>query len=312
MNLLAPFAILAVINGLSESFHLDHLVESINGGGGQTALSGQFPYQVSVRELGRIKNHQSIGYFRHRCGGSIISRRWIVSAAQCTQVDFSNFSLLAVALGAHHIQNDGRIYLLDRIVNHPAYDADDGNGRNDISLLRTYETIQFNDFVQFIPLRRRFVNGGAVATVSGWGLTRVRKELYRFRVDHNAKMWWSERFLSFNLHVSNRFCFQIGGTNKPTYLQYLSVNTLTIADCRSRHSADFHRHIYNGILCTLARSGQGHGHCHGDEGDPLVSNKQLIGVASWAKSCVRGVPDGYTRIAEFLVWIRKVSGVVAV
>lgn len=184
MDLLAPFAILAVINGLSESFHLDFLVNDDRITGGQTAKPGQFPCQVSIRELGRRNKNQITGYFRHRCGGSVISRRWIVSAAQCTQVDSSNFSRLAVALGAHHIKNDGRIYLLDRIVNHPAYNADDGNGRYDISLLRTCEMIQFSNLVQLITLSRRFVNEGAVAIVSGWVLTRVRKKLCRFRMDN--------------------------------------------------------------------------------------------------------------------------------
>lgn len=184
MNFLAPFAISAVINGWSESFHLDSLVETINSdniSGGQTAKPGQFPHQVSIRELGRRNDNQTFGYFRHRCGGSVISSRWIISAAQCTQVNSSQVSRLAVALGAHHIQNDGRIYLLDRIVNHPAYNADDGDGRNDLSLLRTFETIQFNNFVQVIQLSRRFVSGDTVATVSGWGLTRVRKRLFTFR-----------------------------------------------------------------------------------------------------------------------------------
>ena len=41
---------------------------------GKEAPLGAFPYQVSLRKD-----------FRHRCGGSIINNRWILTAAHCVQ-----------------------------------------------------------------------------------------------------------------------------------------------------------------------------------------------------------------------------------
>lgn len=175
MNLFTFFAILAVVVALSESC-LGFVVQNVSEDriiGGQTARPGQFPYQVSLRQQRKV--HGTVGWFGHQCGGSIISRRWILSAAHCTQGHHSNCSNLAVAVGAHHVGNDGQIYLLNRIVNHPAHD--EILLRNDISLLRTIERIQFNEGVHAIPLKRQFVKEGAVSTVSGWGRIQVREKL---------------------------------------------------------------------------------------------------------------------------------------
>lgn len=191
MNLFKLFAIFTVIIGLSDGIEPRSLLKNINDDrvmGGQTATPGQLKYQVSLRQRSREEDG-SIGWSRHRCGGSIISNRWIISAAHCTQGSYSKASNLAVAVGAHHIQNDGEIYLLDRLINHPAYNKD--NLHYDLCLLRTIERIQFNNFVQSIPLRRRFVGEGMTATVSGWGKRQVRMNF-----NNNTKMWFRKSSIS--------------------------------------------------------------------------------------------------------------------
>lgn len=173
MNLFTLFAVSAVIIGLSESFQSESLVENITDDriiGGKTARPGQFPYQISLRH--KKNKNGTTNWFSHRCGGSIISRNWVVSAAHCAQGWDSKPSDLAVAVGAHRRKNDGKIYLLKAIFNHPKYNK--YTIHNDITLLQTIEKIEFNKFVRSIPLRRQIVNAGTAAIVSGWGTIQVR------------------------------------------------------------------------------------------------------------------------------------------
>lgn len=175
MGLFALFAILAVVIGSAVSSRLASPAEKTNEDrivGGATAKPGQFPYIASLRGPIRLPNGAVI--IGHLCGGSIISDRWILTAAHCTQ---SVNSKPVIYLGAHHIKNDGEKYTSDRIVNHPAFDRP--NLRNDISLLRTNKKIQFSATVKPIPLRKAFVVKGTASTVSGWGEMQVRKILRR-------------------------------------------------------------------------------------------------------------------------------------
>lgn len=178
MNILPFCAILAVIIGVSQSFRLDSVVEKINEDriiNGETAKPGQFPYQAALRAL---QERNGTKWFSHNCGGSIISNQWVLSAAHCTERFKPDHSNLAIAVGAHHVQNDGQMYHVERIVNHPEFN--ESSHFADISLLQTESSIQFTDVVHSISLRRQFVDEDAVATLSGWGWIRVRRKFCSF------------------------------------------------------------------------------------------------------------------------------------
>lgn len=165
LNFSSLFCIVAVIIASYECFRLDSLEEnSIDDRivGGETTKLGQFPYIASLR-IRELVNNSDV--YRHRCGDSILNHRWILSAAHCTQHEYSNISNMAIAVGALHIKNDGRIYHLVRIFGHPAFSPI--SLRNDSSLLRTNERIHFDDLVKAVPLRKQFVDAGAASVVSG-------------------------------------------------------------------------------------------------------------------------------------------------
>lgn len=141
--------------------------------GGEIASIGQFSHQISLRRRSIRWNstiNANVTVYSHSCGGSIISERWILTAAHCTQFPTTPQNIMVV-VSAHHVHNDGIRYPVDSIINHPDYIS--AVTRNDISLLRTRRNIQFSARVQPIGITGRYTKGGMAAVVSGWGQTEV-------------------------------------------------------------------------------------------------------------------------------------------
>lgn len=125
---------------------------------GLDAAIGQFPHQVSLR----AKQNN-----RHFCGGTILSSRWIVTAAHCS---FLNMDVVAVA-GSIELNRGGRAYDIASIVPHPRYVP--GSFPYDIALWQTSEDIAFGEAVQPAILPSYDTPADAALIVSGWGRTRV-------------------------------------------------------------------------------------------------------------------------------------------
>lgn len=89
----------------------------------------------------------------------------------------------------------------------------------------------------------------------------------------------------------------------------MRARTVTNDFCRKQHVPPLSNRVDNTTLCTFSRPGQGV--CFFDDGGPLVAAGQLIGLVSWSRACGQGVPDGFVRVSEFLIWIEQVSAVVA-
>ncbi|CAG0883141.1 unnamed protein product [Cyprideis torosa] len=103
---------------------------------GNKAVPGQFPYQVSLRWVGTNS---------HLCGGSIIGREWIVSAAHCMFA-----GKFYVVSGATKLNSGGRRHSVVQI----AYDSnyDSREIIYDYAVVRVTPPFEFNDLVQPIKL----------------------------------------------------------------------------------------------------------------------------------------------------------------
>lgn len=130
---------------------------------GQKAAVGQFPYQASLR---------MIVTRRHFCGASIISSRFLLTAAHCHE-NFSRVSFLFVAVvGAVDRHFDGATYRIDSIKKHEKHDG--YTHHHDISLIRTSKEIVFTANIQPIALPTQNDPGNTAVVVSGWGKTEVK------------------------------------------------------------------------------------------------------------------------------------------
>uniref|UniRef100_A0A3Q3LDB6 trypsin n=1 Tax=Mastacembelus armatus TaxID=205130 RepID=A0A3Q3LDB6_9TELE len=112
------------------------------------------PHQVSLNS----------GY--HFCGGSLVGKDWVVSAAHCAK------SRIEVRLGEHNIgQNDGSEQFIQSsaVIRHPLYNS--YTLEHDIMLIKLSEPAQLNEFVQPVALPTSCAPAGTMCLVSGWGNT---------------------------------------------------------------------------------------------------------------------------------------------
>ena len=128
--------------------------------GGHLAKLGEAPHQVSLRYR---------PYDFHFCGGSIINKRWILTAAHCV----SNFRAnnLEIVAGNLKLGYGGRRYKAEKIVSHKGFKYD--TVENDIALVKVVKDIKFSKEVNAIKLNSRFLEGTEPVTLYGWGLTNV-------------------------------------------------------------------------------------------------------------------------------------------
>lgn len=149
--------------------------------GGREAEIGQFPYQVSI-QLKKQGNS-----FNHICGGSILTNRFIITAAQCLNRRSPAPTSYRIVVGAHTLaKNNGTAYSVQRWIVHERFyvniKPNNATVQNDIALIQTEERIKFNpiQLISPLPLSHTFVYGGAYAVISGWGRSNVRLILVIF------------------------------------------------------------------------------------------------------------------------------------
>lgn len=124
--------------------------------GGSSTYIGLRPFQVSLR----ISNI-------HFCGGSIISNRWVLSAAHCLEGQYP--SSVKAVVDTDRLDVGGTVYSIDKIVIHAKY-IDVSKGF-DVGLLKTALVISFNAHVAVISLPTSETSSWTTAVVSGWGKT---------------------------------------------------------------------------------------------------------------------------------------------
>lgn len=137
--------------------------------GGQRARPGQFPHQASIR--GPVGS-------RHFCGGVLISDRFVLTTANCTQGRFSQPQNVRVVLGTHLIfpLHVGTSVLVDRITNHPQFNRN--TMANDISVIRIARSVPTTNLIRPARLPSSNIQDNRGVTVSGWGPFNVRIKIF--------------------------------------------------------------------------------------------------------------------------------------
>ncbi|XP_043256081.1 trypsin-1-like isoform X2 [Colletes gigas] len=245
-------------------------------GGSETTIE-KYPYQVSIHYNGVLK-----------CGGSVISQNWVLTAAHCVYGTYSN-------------KGGTLITGIKNTIYHELYDNE--SLEYDVALIqvRVCQTL-FRTGIKEIKKDRKSsrdcsfvtrklpspikesataksialpppgatVMTGSKALVTGWGLTKA------------------------------------GGSMSNT-LKVLTAPVVDQDTCKKIYAVQ--HYLTKEMLCAGTMIG-GQDTCLGDSGGPLVYNGVQIGIVSWGFECARpGYPGVYTRVSAVRSWITKHANV---
>ncbi|XP_062860601.1 ST14 transmembrane serine protease matriptase a [Trichomycterus rosablanca] len=237
--------------------------------GGQDATEGEWPWQVSLH----VKN------LAHVCGASIISEKWLVTAAHCVQDDaklrLSQPESWEVYLGLHTQKQKDKAEkrLLKKVIAHPNYN--EYTFDYDIALMELDKPVTFTNTIRpvCLPSSTYVFPMGKSVWITGWGATRE-------------------------------------GGSGATVLQKAEVRIINSTVCNDLMKGQ----ITSRMTCAGVLSG-GVDACQGDSGGPMSSSNNggrffLAGVVSWGDGCARrNKPGIYTTVPKFRAWIKEQTGV---
>jgi len=249
--------------------------------GGSEATPHSIPWQIS---LGFQMYDYDLG---HTCGGSIVSRNYVVTAAHCltdltVEKDRKWWYVVAVAHSLTEKDRYEQRVKVEKFIIHPGYDDNDIS-YNDIALLKLETPLYFDDGVQPIcmPEASQAWDVSDTFLVSGWGSQLGSKQGTPLESD-----------LSKN----------------PDRLQQVLLPYFDHEKCAKLLS--YRREsIHDKVICTGYEEG-GRDTCAGDSGGPLATKVNgkwtLAGVVSWGVGCARANRPGvYTDVAKYRSWIDK-------
>jgi trypsin len=125
--------------------------------GGTEASPHAYPFMVTY----------GFGLRRHYCGGSVLNREWVLTAAHCVYGESA--SDFYVRAGDHRISVGGegeQVRRAVKIIIHPDYD--DFSADNDIALIKVSSPFTFNSLVQPVS-HSTLPSAGTSLRVMGWG-----------------------------------------------------------------------------------------------------------------------------------------------
>ncbi|XP_055850332.1 trypsin beta-like [Episyrphus balteatus] len=218
---------------------------------GRSASILEYNYQVSIQQDGF-----------HFCGGSIIGRKWILTAAHCLRdiIAKNQQSSLRVYLGSSSWASGGVAKAVKWVKNHPDYNAKTMDF--DVGIMELDSDIMYSSRMKPVNICSNTIAINRPVDASGWGKLNETSE------------------------------------SLPTLLNAVTMKFVPTADCASGAYNYKAGEITDSMICAI---GPGQDSCQGDSGGPLVTEgtNNQIGVVSWGNGCAKpGLPGVYCKLAH--------------
>jgi len=280
--------------------------------GGRPAKEGAWPAQVSLMMVKAINQDPTSRIKAHFCGGSIISRNWILTAAHCV-VDENGRPKAANSIAVQSgsvVLGRGDLRAIDKIIVHEDYVPFD----NDIALLKLKKPIANSSgpvgAMPVISQGAALPQGGAV--VIGWGQTRqafVVESLLETNINIQANATCNKGMTNASQRDLGAVLQQIGWASK--------IPQNKLEEAYKFLTGSMGDPLTENMICAGTPTGE-RSSCHGDSGGPLMvrqaNGKWLqIGLVSWGAKPLTGEvqkPCGktnlyavYTRLSNYFDWI---------
>ncbi|NXX43416.1 TM11E protease, partial [Tricholaema leucomelas] len=232
--------------------------------GGQRAQDGEWPWQASIQLDGT-----------HRCGASIISNTWLVTAAHCFRGGreprrwTASFGIL--------LRPPTQRKFVRRIIIHENYSDFTLDHKYDVAVVELASPIEFTSNIHSVclPEASHVFPPNTSCFVTGWG------------------------------------ALENDGSSV-NHLRQAEVKIISTAICNRREV--YGGAITPGMLCAGYLEGKVDA-CQGDSGGPLVhANSRgiwyLVGIVSWGDECGKeNKPGVYTRVTYYRNWIQSKTGI---